>query len=121
MSVRIFEDRTMLVQPGQRVGTGWIDIDSCRLGCRAPMSPEAVEKKHRRLLQQGDGQPWPPIVGHWRGDRFVVCDGRHEYLAALMLGRDRLFVAWLVDTEGLPDVGTAGGLCGLSLGAQPGA
>lgn len=97
MSVRIFEDRTLFVRPDQRVETAWIDIDCCRIGCRAQMSPEAVEKKYRRLLQQGDGQPWPPIVGHWDDERFVVCDGRHEYLAALMLGRERLFVCWLAD------------------------
>lgn len=97
MSVRVFEDRSMLVLPHQRVETAWVDIDCCRLGCRVAMSPEAVEKKYRRLFQQGDGAPWPPIVGHWEGPRFVVCDGRHEYLAALMLGRNLLFVAWLVD------------------------
>jgi len=48
------------------------------------MSPEAVEKKFRRLLNIGDCAPWPPIVGHWENGRFVVCDGRHDYLAALM-------------------------------------
>ena len=98
MSVTLYEDRSMVVQPGQIVMTGWVDIDLCRLGCRARMSPEAVEKKWRRLLQQGDGAPWPPPVGHWDGDRFVICDGRHEYLATLMHGRTRIFVAWLSPT-----------------------
>jgi hypothetical protein len=31
------------------------------------MSPEAVEKKYRRLLNLGDCARWPPIVGHWQG------------------------------------------------------
>jgi hypothetical protein len=102
MSVAVYEERSMLVQRHQKVETAWIDIDLCRLGCRVPMSPEAVEKKYRRLLQQGDGAPWPPVVGHWDGPRFVVCDGRHEYVASLCLGRERLFVAWLVDTGDAP-------------------
>jgi hypothetical protein len=99
MSVTVAEDRSMCVQPHQLVRTAWIDIDLCRLGFRLPMSPEAVEKKFRRLLNLGDCAPWPPIVGHWEGERFLVDDGRHDYLAALMLGRDKLFVCWL---EGMP-------------------
>jgi hypothetical protein len=95
MSVIVAEDRSMCVQPHQLVRTAWVDIDLCRLGFRMPMSPEAVEKKFRRLLNIGECAPWPPVVGHWEGERFVVDDGRHDYLAALMLGRDKLFVCWL--------------------------
>jgi hypothetical protein len=95
MTVMVAEDRSMCVQPDQIVRTAWIEIDLCKLGCRVPMSPEAVEKKFRRLLNLGDAAPWPPIVGHWEGERFLVDDGRHDYLAALMLGRERLFVCWL--------------------------
>jgi hypothetical protein len=95
MSVVVAEDRSMCVQPHQLVRTAWVDIDLCRLGFRMAMSPEAVEKKYRRLLNIGDCAPWPPIVGHWEDGRFVVCDGRHDYLAALMMGRDKLFVCWL--------------------------
>jgi hypothetical protein len=95
MSVTVAEDRSMCVQPDQVVRTAWIDIDLCKLGFRLPMSPEAVEKKFRRLLNLGDGAPWPPIVGHWEGERFLVDDGRHDYLAALMIGREKLFVCWL--------------------------
>ncbi len=67
-----------------------MDIDLCRFSFRLPMSLEAVEKKYRRLLNLGECAPWPPIVGHWEDGRFVVCDGRHDYLAALMIGRDEL-------------------------------
>jgi hypothetical protein len=95
MSVTVAEDRSMCVRPEQTVQTAWVDIDLCSLGFRLPMSPEAVENKYRRLLNLGDCAPWPPIVGHWESDRFLVDDGRHDYLAALMLGRDKLFVCWL--------------------------
>lgn len=91
------EDRTLSVRPDQVVQTAWVDIDLCRLGNRARMAPEAVEKKFQRLLCQGENAPWPPVVGQWEGERFTVLDGRHEFLASLMLGRTRLFVCWLVD------------------------
>ena len=97
MSVRVAEDRSICIRPDQTVKTSWIDINSCILGNRAPMSPEAVEKSFRKLLNIGDCAPWPPVVGHWDGERFIVCDGRHEYLASLMSGRTRLFVCWLED------------------------
>lgn len=98
MALWIAEERSLAVQPNQYVKTAWIDVNVAKLGNRDRMSPEAVEKKYRKILQQGDAAAWPPIVGHWDGDRFVVCDGRHEYLASLMLGREKLFVAWL-ETE----------------------
>jgi hypothetical protein len=95
MTVMVAEDHSMCVQPHQVVRTAWVDTDLCKLGFRLPMSPEAVEKKFRKLLNIGDCSPWPPIVGHWEGERFIVDDGRHDYLAALMMGRDKLFVCWL--------------------------
>ncbi len=104
MTVRVAEDRSMCVQPYQVVQTAWVDVDLCKLGCRVPMSPEAVEKKFRRLLNLGECAPWPPIVGHWEGERFVVDDGRHDFLAALMLGRERVFVCWLQDVRPQPDL-----------------
>ena len=57
MSVMVAEDRSMCVQPYQVVQTAWVDIDLCQLGCRVQMSPEAVEKKYRRLLNLGDCAP----------------------------------------------------------------
>lgn len=63
------------------------------------MSPEAVERKHRKILQQGDAAKWPPVVGHWVGERFSVDDGRHEYLATLMSERSKIFVAWLENSD----------------------
>ncbi len=96
MTVIVAEDRSLCVRQDQFVKTAWVDIDKCRLGCRVQMSPEAVEKKFRMLLNIGNGNAhWPPPVGHWDEDRFVVCDGRHEYLASLMMGRSHLFVCWL--------------------------
>jgi hypothetical protein len=91
------EDRSFVVQPGQQVAVEWIGIDLCVLGSRLPLTPEAVEKKWRKLLQQDEAASWPPLVGHWSGPRFVIDDGRHEFVAALMRGRVRVLVCWLVD------------------------
>lgn len=88
-------DRSLRITPSEVVHTAWIGIDLCVLGNRSRMSPEAVEKKYRRLLCLGDDAPWPPINGAWENDRFVVHDGRHEFIASLMLGRSRVFVAWV--------------------------
>lgn len=93
------EDRSLFVQPTQHVRTAWISIDRCRMGCRERMDFAAIERAGRRYVQAGECQMWPPVVGHWDGERFVVCDGRHEYLALLALGRDKLLVAWLADIE----------------------
>lgn len=93
-------DREMWVQPHQKVLSGWIDIDCCVLGSRQVRAIGDIERKYRHLLQMGECQSWPPISGHWREDgRFAVDDGGHEYIAALALGRRRLYVAWLVTEE----------------------
>jgi hypothetical protein len=91
----MIEDRSMNVRPDQVVTTDWIDIDDCKIGNRTRMDAAAIERAYRKYLQAGGCQIWPPIVGHWEGERFTVCDGRHEYLALLALGRTKIFVAWL--------------------------
>jgi hypothetical protein len=45
------------------VRTAWVDMDLCKLSFRLPMSPEAAEKKYRRLLNLGQCAPWPPWWG----------------------------------------------------------
>lgn len=90
-------DRSILVPRSKYICTAWITVSTCTLGNHAPMSPEAVEKAYRRLLSQGDAASWPPPNGEWLGDRFVIHDGRHEYIASLMLGRTEILVAWMAD------------------------
>lgn len=101
----VAEDRTLRVEPGQVVESAWIDIAQCVLANRARMSLEAVEAKYRRLLCQGEAAVWPPITGYWQADgRFLVCDGRHEYVAALIAGRAAVLVAWIRTAITLPAV-----------------
>lgn len=93
-------DRSLLVAAGQVVRTGYVDVFKCRLANRARMSVGDVGTAVQKLLQLGDGSAWPCPNGHWEGETFVIHDGRHEWVAAVMLGRTHLFVAWLEAVEG---------------------
>lgn len=84
----------MRVAPGEIVKTQWVSIDRCKLGCRERMDFAAIERAGRKYLQVSYAQFWPPIVGEWDGERFVVLDGRHEFVALLAMGRTEVFVAW---------------------------
>jgi hypothetical protein len=88
-------DRSLLVQAGQVVKTAYVDIWKVRLACRDRMAVGDVGNAYQKLLQLGDGSMWPCPNGEWAGDVFVLADGRHEYIAALMLGRTHILVAWL--------------------------
>jgi hypothetical protein len=88
-------DRSLLVQPGQVVKTGYVDVWRCQLANRAPMAVGDVAGAHNKLLQLGEASLFPPPNGHWEGEEFVIHDGRHEYVAAVMLGRAQLLVAWV--------------------------
>lgn len=88
-------DRQMAVPPGQRVVTSYVEIDKVRMGCRDRMAVGDVEAAYRRQLTLGESQAWPCPIGRWEGGNFIVHDGRHAYIAALMIGHTHLLVAWL--------------------------
>jgi hypothetical protein len=87
------------VAEGHTVETGYVAIQAVVM--HAPpghqLHPADVERAYCRQLELGTDQAWPPPTGYWREDgRFVLTDGRNRYVAALMLGLEYLFVAWLV-------------------------
>lgn len=84
----------MTVPAGEVVHTGYVRIDNVRMACRDRMAVGDVERAMQRRMAAAPGQPWPCPVGEWDGERFTVVDGRHEYVAALMLGAEWLLVAW---------------------------
>jgi hypothetical protein len=92
------EDRSLAVPPGALVRTGYVSVWDVKLGCRERMAVGDVKGSYERRLQLGDHQPWPCPRGVWEGEegksQFVIHDGRHEYVAALMLGQDFILVAW---------------------------
>lgn len=93
-------DRSIAVPPGAIVKTGYVPIEDVVLACRDRMGIGDLSAAYQKRLQMGDHQAWPPPRGYWRGERFVVEDGRHEFVAALMLGQQFILVAWLDDGRG---------------------
>ena len=86
------------VPAGHVVQTGYAPIHDvvCHVTYAHQLYPAEVERAYRRQLGRGNQQTWPPPTGYWREDgRFVLSDGRNRYVAALMLGLEYLFVAWL--------------------------
>lgn len=95
MTLLIAEDRGLTVPPGSVVCTDYVPIGDVRLACKARMAVGDVEAAYRRRIGCAPAQPWPCPVGKWDGDRFEIHDGRHEYVAALMLGCEHILVAWI--------------------------
>lgn len=95
MPIAVAEDRSIAVPPGHVIRTGYVHVDQVRLACRARMAVGDVDRAFQRRLQLGDRQPWPCPRGHWDGDRFVVVDGRHDFVACLMMGIEFVLVAWV--------------------------
>ena len=89
------------VAPGHVVRTGYVGVEDVVMHVREyQLSPAAVERAYCRQLDLGRDQAWPPPTGYWRDDRrFVLTDGRHRFIATLMLGMEYLLVAWLVALE----------------------
>lgn len=95
LPIAIAEDRSIAVPPGHIVRTGYVPVEQVTMACRERMTPGDVKGAYERLLQLGGHQPWPAPRGHWQGDRFVVVDGRHQFVASLMLGLTHMLVAWV--------------------------
>ena len=94
MPVLVPEDRAIVVPAGRVVRSGYAPIHCVRLACHDRMSVGDVDTAYRRQLCLGSSQAWPPPIGHWDGEWFVILDGRHAYVAALMHGFEYLLVAW---------------------------
>lgn len=93
------DDRTLDIPPGHVVRTGYVDVFSVRLACRDRLAVGDVDRAYQRRLQLGDRQPWPCPNGWWEGETFVVADGRHEWVATVMLGHTHMLVAWTEPAE----------------------
>lgn len=85
----------MVVPAGAKVITGYVAIEDVVLACRDRMDVAAVGKAMQRRMAIAPAQPWPCPVGSMRSDgRYVLHDGRHDYVAALCLGCSHILVAW---------------------------
>lgn len=90
-------DRSLAVPPGKVVRTGYVRVCQVRLACRERMSMGDVWLAYQKRLQLGDHQPWPCPRGYFDSEHFVIVDGRHEYVANLLLGNEHILVAWIAD------------------------
>lgn len=92
-------DRSIAVPSGYIVKTGYVDVFRVRLASRERMAVGDVDRAFQKRLQLGDLQPFPPPNGYWEegicGKTFVINDGRHEWVATVMLGHTHILVAWL--------------------------
>lgn len=61
---------------------------------RTRMSVGDIDIAYRKQLALGDHQAFPCPNGRWDGERFIIHDGRHAFVAALMIGLTHLLVAW---------------------------
>lgn len=89
------EDRSMSVPAGNTVHTGYVPIEALQFASKDRMDVAAVEKAMQRRLGIQPNLPWPPPIGEWKGERFIVHDGRHCAAAALLLGVEHILVAWV--------------------------
>lgn len=93
--VSLGQDRSISVPPGAIVKTGYVDVFKVRLACRERMAVGDVDRAFQRRLQAAPNQPYPSPVGHWEDDVFIIHDGRHDWVAAVMIGQSHILVAWL--------------------------
>ncbi len=91
----IIEDRSMRVPPGHIVCTRHIPIFSVKLACRERMAVGDVAAAFQKRLRLGHFEPFPCPVGHWDGNDFVIVDGRHQWIASVMLGKSHILVSWI--------------------------
>lgn len=61
----------------------------------APMAIASVKEKIDHYSSIGPGQTYPLPIGKWVDGRFHLWDGRHRYIASLMMGRSTMLVGWV--------------------------
>lgn len=88
-------DRSMKVPPGHIVKTGYVDVFKIKLACRDRMAVGDVGAAYQKLLQLGDHEQFPCPTGKWKGKIFELHDGRHQWVASIMLGKTHMLVSWV--------------------------
>jgi hypothetical protein len=89
------DDRSIAVPPGWLPVTGYVPIHKIKMVCRERMAIGDLDRAYQKRLQAGENQPWPCPTGKWDDETFLLHDGRHEYIASLMIGYEYLLVTWL--------------------------
>lgn len=95
----VFEDRSIKVPPGSLVRTGYVDVFSIRLACRERMAVGDVSAAYQKVLQLGTYEQFPCPNGYWKDGVFWLMDGRHQWVASVMLGKTHILVSWVTPAE----------------------
>jgi hypothetical protein len=74
--------------------TGYVELCRVVMACRDRMAVGDLDRAYQKVIQLGDCAIFPPPNGTWLGETFILADGRHEYVARLMLGHKAMLVAW---------------------------
>jgi len=93
-------DRSFAVPAGCVVKTGYVDVFKVRLACRERMAVGDVAAAYQKVLQLGDSEQWPCPTGQWDKDIFELSDGRHQWIASVMLGKTHMLVSWIDKGKG---------------------
>lgn len=85
----------MIIPPGHIIRSGYVptgDIVFPLTG--ATMAPASVREKIDMYSAIKDQEAYPLPIVRWVDGKPVLMDGRHRYLAHLMLSRPQMLVAW---------------------------
>lgn len=85
----------MIVPAGHILVTGYVPTAEIVFQSDVPMSVADVKEKITQFTSIGSGQAYPLPVGNWKDGRFHLWDGRHRFVASLMLCRRTMLVAWI--------------------------
>lgn len=98
--VLMAHDRSIRVPGGNRIHTDYVNVFAVRLECRDRMAVGDVAAAYDKCLQLGRDEQFPCPTGYWEGETFVLLDGRHHWIASIMLGKTHILVAWIEETHG---------------------
>lgn len=88
-------DKSLSVPPGQKVVVDYVHVDNVVLACKDKMCIASVKEKYELILQNAPNSIYPTPIGEWRGDKFVLIDGRHTFVAYVINGYQWVLVSWL--------------------------
>jgi hypothetical protein len=97
MHYSILIDRTIRVPPGQVVKTTYVPVERVKMACRDRMPVGDVGAAYNALIQAEGCAVYPTPIGYFEddSDTFVLIDGRHAFIAMLMLGYSHILVSYL--------------------------
>jgi hypothetical protein len=88
----------VIIPEGHVVVTDYVPISAIVFESQERMAMGDVQRAYDEYLRLGSGTAWPCIFGRWLDiecTRFKLDDGRHRYIASLMLGRQYMLAAWI--------------------------